>query len=267
MNVLIDLKNCSLAHLWERGRERGATHVDMPPTKVKRAFTLAEVLITLGIIGVVAAMTIPSLMTKIQDKQFKVKYKESISIVSQAMKSVYAESEETYTSTSWIQMPVYLCKLQKHLKVMYSGIDCTKVNEDSYYTANSEWPLMSKNLYVNTWHSKNWYDKDGNSQKINNGYSPLSIDLINGVRLFYTCGNQLFVDVNGEDGPNVIGRDIYVMFFSEGVTSPEVGFGKFRAMKPNDCSIQAGNATPTLTKDNYVEDCLHGSGWGCSFIH
>ena len=263
MNVLIDLKNCSLAHLWERG----ATHVDMPPTKVKLAFTLAETLITLGIIGVVAAMTIPSLITKIQDKQFKVKYKESISIVSQAMKSVYAESEETYTSTSWIQMPVYLCKLQKHLKVMYSGIDCTKVNEDSYYTASSEWPLMSKNLYVNTWHSKNWYDKDGNSQKINSGYSPLSIDLINGVRLFYTCGNQLFVDVNGEDGPNVIGRDIYVMFFSEGATSPEVGFGKFRATKPNDCSIQAGNATPTLTKDNYVEDCLHGSGWGCSFIH
>ena len=32
------------------------------------AFTLAEVLITLGIIGVVAALTIPSLIAKYQDK-------------------------------------------------------------------------------------------------------------------------------------------------------------------------------------------------------
>ena len=32
------------------------------------AFTLAEVLITLGIIGIVAAMTIPTLMTKIQKR-------------------------------------------------------------------------------------------------------------------------------------------------------------------------------------------------------
>ena len=35
----------------------------MPPVFSKTGFTLAEVLITLGIIGVVAALTIPSLMT------------------------------------------------------------------------------------------------------------------------------------------------------------------------------------------------------------
>ena len=34
-------------------------------TKHLKAFTLAEVLITLGIIGVVAAMTIPTLISKI----------------------------------------------------------------------------------------------------------------------------------------------------------------------------------------------------------
>lgn len=39
-----------------------------------RAFTLAEVLITLGIIGVVAAMTIPTLMAKIQENTYKSQY-------------------------------------------------------------------------------------------------------------------------------------------------------------------------------------------------
>ena len=40
----------------------------------KRAFTLAEVLITLGIIGVVAAMTIPTLISNYQKKQFEVAF-------------------------------------------------------------------------------------------------------------------------------------------------------------------------------------------------
>lgn len=39
----------------------------------KKAFTLAEVLITLGIIGVVAAMTIPTLMTNIHHRDISVK--------------------------------------------------------------------------------------------------------------------------------------------------------------------------------------------------
>ena len=37
--------------------------------RYKYAFTLAEVLITLGIIGVVAAMTLPALVTKYKDKE------------------------------------------------------------------------------------------------------------------------------------------------------------------------------------------------------
>ncbi len=35
---------------------------------MKKAFTLAEVLITLGVIGVVAAMTMPSLVANYQKK-------------------------------------------------------------------------------------------------------------------------------------------------------------------------------------------------------
>ena len=45
----------------------GATHVAMSDNIRCVAFTLAEVLITLGIIGIVAAMTIPTLVSKIQE--------------------------------------------------------------------------------------------------------------------------------------------------------------------------------------------------------
>jgi len=45
------------------------------------AFTLAEVLITLGIIGVVAALTIPSFVAKYQMKTFETAFKKQYSVI------------------------------------------------------------------------------------------------------------------------------------------------------------------------------------------
>ena len=51
----------------------------------KNAFTLAEVLITLGIIGVVAAMTMPTLLNSTQGAQYRTAYKKALSVLSQAV--------------------------------------------------------------------------------------------------------------------------------------------------------------------------------------
>ena len=48
-------------------------------------FTLAEVLITLGIIGVVAAMTMPTLINQTNGAQYKAAYKKALSAISQAI--------------------------------------------------------------------------------------------------------------------------------------------------------------------------------------
>ena len=48
-------------------------------------FTLAEVLITLAIIGVVAAMTMPTLINNTNGAQFKTAYKKALSVLSQAV--------------------------------------------------------------------------------------------------------------------------------------------------------------------------------------
>ena len=44
-----------------------------------QAFTLAEVLITLGIIGIVAAITLPALMTKVEKNILKQQFKKTFS--------------------------------------------------------------------------------------------------------------------------------------------------------------------------------------------
>src|SRR5574344_866092 len=58
----------------------------------KKGFTLAEVLITLGIIGVVAALTIPTLIGNYEKTLFANKFKDSFSILSQAVNLSQAEN-------------------------------------------------------------------------------------------------------------------------------------------------------------------------------
>ena len=52
----------------------------------KKAFTLAEVLITLAVIGVVAAMTIPNLVQNYKKQEVSAKLKKSYSMLQQAIK-------------------------------------------------------------------------------------------------------------------------------------------------------------------------------------
>ena len=57
----------------------------------KSAFTLAEVLITLGIIGIVAAMTLPALVNNAQNKQLETALKKAYSNLGQVIQRVVME--------------------------------------------------------------------------------------------------------------------------------------------------------------------------------
>ena len=68
-----------------------ATHIDIS-NNCRCGFTLAEVLITLGVIGVVAAMTLPVLMANHRRKVTAVRIKQFSSIWQQAYLDVYNEN-------------------------------------------------------------------------------------------------------------------------------------------------------------------------------
>ena len=115
-------------YLQERGRGEGSTFnsatakqlqepnnkTDLRSVKQKHAaFTLAEVLITLGIIGVVAAMTLPVLLTNVQAKiraeQIRsAKYKFSLATEKMSRLNLIGP----YDSTD-----AFVDELQKHLKI------------------------------------------------------------------------------------------------------------------------------------------------------
>ena len=67
--------------------------------KRKLAFTLAEVLITLGIIGLVAAITIPQLINNYKAKRLRTQFLKSYSTIQQAFKEMEADDVSTDPTT------------------------------------------------------------------------------------------------------------------------------------------------------------------------
>lgn len=68
----------------------------------KRGFTLAEVLITLGIIGIVAAMTLPSIINNSRNKQLEAQLKKSQSVITQGLQRMASEEGQV---VNWINYP------------------------------------------------------------------------------------------------------------------------------------------------------------------
>ena len=104
-------------------------NIDMYSNNGRRvAFTLAEVLITLTIIGVIAALTIPNLMQKWEEAHTVAGVKEAYAIFNNAFKAMIAE-EGQLTDWAWpengfgdsrsnFEFPNYLTeKLKPYLKI------------------------------------------------------------------------------------------------------------------------------------------------------
>ena len=92
----------------------GATHAAQSATPRRAAFTLAEVLITLGIIGVVAAITLPALIDSVTERKNSERHANIVYKVTQAMDIMKAHGElsGTYPSTE-----AFVDELQKYLKI------------------------------------------------------------------------------------------------------------------------------------------------------
>ncbi len=205
------------------------------------AFTLAEVLITLGIIGVVAAITIPGLIQKNFEKRVVSQLKETQSILSQAVRMAEEEYGDVegwdlkYDSESTIKIAQYL---KPFLKIAVDcGVDdtegkCIKVKQyqqirgtvDDYSTRYRTNDQIYKIVLNNG--SAIWFVSFAN---YNNNY------LIG-----------FYIDVNGKSKPNTIGEDLFYFEYGE------------KALRPMGAP---DSAYP------YETHCKNkqGTGWGCAY--
>ena len=155
---------------------------------MKRAFTLAEVLITLGIIGVVAAMTLPTLVNKYQAKVLETGFKKSYSNISKAvmltkislgesnLKEAYAtydEENDVYPNAEKFYDAFYknlgkATKVDCYIVTNYSGT--TKTDGCGYDNPNAVYVLndgSSVGVYINSGIIKLWVDTNGPYKKPN----------------------------------------------------------------------------------------------------
>lgn len=91
-----------------------------------KGFTLAEVLVTLSVIGVVAAMTIPMAFIKIKQHEYKTAGKKAFSVITNTVQSMRLNdgiSPEDYINCSDAQKELYFENLQKNMSIINKDKD------------------------------------------------------------------------------------------------------------------------------------------------
>lgn len=204
-----------------------------------KGFTLAETLITLGIIGVVAAMTIPNLMQKNFERQTVSKLRQTQSIIAQAIRMAEEEYGDVsgwgLTGANTASAEIIANNLKPFLKIATDcGVKDTKyscVYKNSYKTLNGtnhgEYAISRTDCY--------------------------KIVLLNGSSIWWrgpmesTRYITFWIDVNGKYLPNVYGKDLFVFVYENGTNS----------IKPLGAPDSDSPWQRTCTKT--------GNGWGCAF--
>lgn len=193
--------------------------------KLKYGFTLSEVLITLGIIGVVAAMTLPALMTKYKKHEAVTRLKKSYTIINQALKLSEAQNgeyqywetgltPETYLEKYWVPYIKVIQICTTPLKCGYkSNGPWTRPNGDGAYAIFSEpsWriPFLTADglLY--------------------------SISILGGIE---DGKNIILIDINGASKPNVFGNDFFMFTRDERGLIRAYGYDKTPQEIDEDCT-------------------------------
>lgn len=188
----------------------------MNKNSMKFGFTLAEVLITLGIIGVVAAITIPNLMTHLRNKKLESQFKKTYAELNIAARTFYAQEE---TSVHDADVILY--------GVNNSNSSSRKVLE-SFMKYYKSYTMTSSGMWWNFDTSKRITQQNLNGDATTQypcDQSPVAIDMVGrlyalddtSTRQVYgnvDYGPKICVDINGIDKPNRLGYDRFVFVFT-----------------------------------------------------
>ena len=183
--------------------------------KVKKwGVTLAEVLITLGIIGVVAAITIPALLTNLNNRHTESILREDYSILQQMMTSANddgAISNLSDTSNDirylkeWFE--TFFLPYIKVANVCYDTKGCW-IDEAKYPNGQTAYSVATSTGCGGGTISFQLYN--GSSICMDDYYK---IDLFDSYGIKSDASLVFYIDTNGNKKPNVVGKDIFVFAY------------------------------------------------------
>ena len=178
----------------------------------KAAFTLSEVLITLGVIGVVAALTMPSLIANYQKKVWVNQLKTTYSKLNEGFRQIMAQEGCTDLICAGLMDSSYNfvfneSNINKIVTTLKLSNVATPSNSNSIYDYEiSAVNKTQSGLFSNLGTSSTY------SQYLH-GTSPDGV--IIGIAFPTNVGNSnpimILLDINGFKKPNVYGRDVFCL--------------------------------------------------------
>ena len=215
----------------------------------KYAFTLAEVLITLGIIGIVAALIMPGLIANHQKKVLTTQITRASNRIQNAAKLYMAKEEISDFFDGNGENPAAMnAYLNNFMKTAFKvAKDCT--NDVSGCFAASYGNISKGYFYDGRDEWKNCFTLASGESVCIFYSSEMDISRFSmmdpGTIVTATNPAAVVVDTNGKKGPNTLGRDLFVMALdSNGVLQP---FVQEELMLPGACKFGLGCDPPTST--------------------
>lgn len=167
-------------------------------------FTLSEVLITLGIIGVVAALTMPNLIVNYQKQQTVTQLKKAYSTVQQALKLSEIDNGSMEDWNYQLSAKDFYNKYLKNYIKSYQEVPQSEIKKRVIYRFVNGNPLLT---------AENGTLGNDNSftAKINDGIF-ISVDA------FYPTykTRSIIFDLNGFAKPNQYGKDVFLFTIRPG---------------------------------------------------
>lgn len=217
-----------------------------------QAFTLAEVLITLLIIGIIASITIPTLVQNIQDYAMKQAWKKAYSTIAQAYER-FKQDEGGDLSGYFgaAGAPGQAQIVPKLGNYLYYTKTC---GSGTYYTYNNVCGLPTNPALVN------FYATLSGQYLNNNNLNYGQFILNDGTQLFFRAWDPtyllIWVDLNGAaKGPNTLGKDLFGASATKDKIAP---MGATWTGAANTCNT---TATTSLNGNGNGSDV---AGAGCS---
>lgn len=176
-----------------------------------KAFTLAEILITLGIIGIVAALTIPTIAAKIDHAQKISLLKKAHSAINQSVKLA---SDDFGDFDSWDNTLPTKDFLQKYIApYMKITLYCTSYNVCNY-KSNAAWSRYNgEGSYsgFNAFSRIPFFSIDGILYSISLTGGGITQNTEIQYDTNYIGSHAIFIDVNGSNLPNRFGNDVFLL--------------------------------------------------------
>jgi prepilin-type N-terminal cleavage/methylation domain-containing protein len=205
-------------------------------SKLTKAFTLAEVLLTLTIVGVIASETIPVIINDTKEVEYNIRVKQAFANLSEALRMIQVNNAGSVNIGIMENTMGHYLLSNEFGNVM---IFTKKSNALDVFG-----PINTYSFYKNS--ARHWPDA---------GCSTLPAVITNTGYLmyFYSFNNCIYhgvnacgwvgVDTNGKKGPNMTGKDLYFFWITRqnenGMykIAPQGASGDTFATLPNGCTV------------------------------